>query len=91
MHSNVAACETPQRDASDHAHIARPLHIDRLHPVGSAVEIRLTSGDTFATKTKTAAFLWGGLALVEVEGRAGCYTLDALRPVESSQRLKGGR
>ena len=57
-----------------------PYTWNRLHPIGSAVEIRLANGSTVAAKTKTAAFLWGGLALVEVEGRAGCYTLDALKP-----------
>lgn len=58
-----------------------PYTWNRLHPIGSAVEIRLANGDTIATKTKTAAYLWGGLALVEVEDRAGCFTLDALRPL----------
>lgn len=60
-----------------------PYTWNRLHPVGSAVEIRLANGDTIATKTKTAAFLWGGLALVEIEGRAGCHTLDALLSVDA--------
>ncbi len=62
-----------------------PYAWNRLYPVGSVVEIRLANGNTVATKTKTAAYLWGGLVLVEVEGRAGCYTLDALQPVVCCQ------
>lgn len=57
-----------------------PYTWNRLHPIGSAVEIRLANGDTIATKTKTAAYLWGGLALVEVEARPGPFTLNALKP-----------
>ena len=62
-----------------------PYTWNRLHPIGSTVEIRLANGDTIATKTKTAAYLWGGLALVEVENRPGPFTLNALRPVTASR------
>lgn len=57
-----------------------PYTWNRLHPVGCAVEIRLSNGTTIATKTKIAAYLWGGLALVEVEGREGPYMLSAIEP-----------
>ncbi len=64
-----------------------PYTWNRLHPIGSAVEIRLANGTTVATKTKTAAYIWAGLALVEVEGHAGCFTLDALRPLPAQNFL----
>lgn len=63
--------------------LSDPYTWNRLHPVGSAVEIRLANGDTIATKTKKAAYLWGGLALVEVEDRPGPFTLDALRILDA--------
>lgn len=62
-----------------------PYTWNRLHPVGSPVEIRLRTGEIFATKTKSHAYLWGGLGLVEVEGREGWYTLDAVQPVTQGQ------
>jgi hypothetical protein len=49
-------------------------------PKGSAVEVVLRSGARLTTKTNGAAFVWGGLALVELEGRSGPYQVEHVRP-----------
>lgn len=53
----------------------------RLCPKGTPVELTLASGQTVRTKTKGPAFVWGEWALVELEGRPGCYQVEHVRPL----------
>jgi hypothetical protein len=57
------------------------LRFNRCCPKGSAVEVVLRSGERLSTKTTGAAFVWGGLALVELEGRQGPYQVEHVRPI----------
>jgi hypothetical protein len=52
-------------------------------PKGSVVEVVLRSGERLSAKTTGAAFVWGGLALVELEGRSGPYQVEHVRPATS--------
>ena len=57
------------------------LRFNQCCPKGSAVQIVLRSGERLSTKTTGAAFVWGGLALVELEGRSSPYQVEHVRPV----------
>lgn len=54
-------------------------------PPGTPVHVPLRNGSVLTGKRKTPAFLWSGIALVELEGLPGYWTVDAL-----SYRTKGG-
>jgi hypothetical protein len=56
------------------------LQFNRCCPKGSAVQVVLRSGARLTTKTADAAFVWGGLALVELEGRSGPYQVEHVLP-----------
>jgi hypothetical protein len=57
------------------------LRFNQSCPKGSAVEVVLRSGERLSTKTTGAAFVWGGLALVELEGCSSPYQVEHVRPV----------
>jgi hypothetical protein len=57
------------------------VRFNQCCPKGSAVEVVLRSGERLGTKTTGPAFVWGGLALVELEGRSGPYQVEHVRPV----------
>jgi len=50
-------------------------------PKGGAVEVALRSGEWMRTKTAGPAFVWAGLALVELEGTKGPYEVEHVRPL----------
>ncbi|GAB3366282.1 hypothetical protein GCM10027431_08020 [Lysobacter rhizosphaerae] len=50
-------------------------------PKGSAAEIVHKSGERLSVRTAGAAFVWGGLALVELEGAKGLFQVEHVRPV----------
>jgi hypothetical protein len=50
---------------------------------GTAVQVTLRSGDRLITKTAGPAFVWAGLALVELEGATGPYQVEHVSPVVS--------
>jgi hypothetical protein len=53
------------------------------HPVGSSVTLMRDSGP-MPTRTRSAAeVLSGHSAVVWLDGVAGCYALDRVRPVQS--------
>jgi hypothetical protein len=56
------------------------LRFNQCCPKGSAVEVVLRSGERLCTKTTGAAFVWGGLALVELEGLSGPYQVEHVQP-----------
>lgn len=45
-------------------------------PKGSLVEVALQSGERRRMKTAGPAFVWAGLALVELEGGKGPYEIE---------------
>jgi hypothetical protein len=48
-----------------------------VHPVGTAVDVRLDNGHVVRTKTKAPASLMGGhTAVAWLEAIPGCYRLD---------------
>ena len=57
------------------------IRFNQLCPKGSAVEIALRSGERLVTKTAGPAFVWAGLALVELEGAKGPYQVEHVRPL----------
>lgn len=52
-------------------------------PKGSAVEVILQSGERMRSKTAGPAFVWAGLALVELEGAKGPYEVEHVRPISA--------
>jgi len=56
------------------------LQFNQLCPKGSAVEVVLRSGERMSAKTAGLAFVWGGLALVELQGRPGPFQVELVRP-----------
>lgn len=56
------------------------LRFNQLCPKGSDVEIVLKSGERLSTKTAGPAFVWSGLALVELQGRSGPFQVEFVRP-----------
>jgi hypothetical protein len=56
------------------------IRFNQRCPKGSAVEIALRSGGRLVTKTAGPAFVWAGLALVELEGAKGPYQVEHVRP-----------
>ena len=53
---------------------------NRLCPAGTIVEVRLRDGGTRSGKLRSPAFVWSGMALVEVDGLPSYWTVDAVRP-----------
>ena len=56
------------------------LQFNQLCPKGSTVEVVLRSGARLSAKTVGPAFVWGGLALVELQGRPGPFQVELVRP-----------
>lgn len=54
-------------------------------PKGSAVEVRLRTGDRKVIKTAGPAFVWANLALVDLEGGTGPYQVEHLSPVAQTE------
>lgn len=63
------------------------LHFNQRCPRGSAVEVVLKSGARLRTKTTGPAFVWGGLALVELQGAGGPYQVEHVRPAALSREV----
>lgn len=69
--------------------IRAALQFNQLCPKGSTVEVVLRSGER-STKTVGPAFVWGGLALVELQGRPGPFQVEFVRPIVEMM-LNSGR
>ena len=54
-------------------------------PTGSTVEVALKSGQRLSAKTKGPAFVWAGMALVELEGRTGPFQVEFVEPAQNDQ------
>lgn len=69
------------------------LRFNQLCPKGSTVEVALKSGERLRARTAGPAFVWGGLALVDLQGRPGPFQVELLRPtgeVHLDQDLRAG-
>ena len=66
------------------------LQFNQLCPKGSTVEVVLKSGERLSAKTTGPAFVWGGLALVELQGRPGPFQVELVRPTSEVLRHSGG-
>lgn len=64
------------------------LRFNLLCPRGSAVEVVLKSGEHLSAKTAGPAFVWSGLALVELQGRSGPFQVELVRPAESADQAE---
>jgi hypothetical protein len=52
------------------------------HPIGTSVTVKLDSGETRATTTRSEAHVLSGhTAVIWLEGITGCYLLDRVSPV----------
>lgn len=61
---------------------ALALHWNTAYAVGIEVDLREDDGRITRTTTRSAAWVLGGhTAVIEVDGRSGCYRLDRLTPV----------
>lgn len=47
---------------------------------GSLVVVAMRDGSSHTAKLRAPAFVWSGLALVELVGLPGYYTVQAVRP-----------
>ena len=61
------------------------LRFNQQCPKGSAVEVRLQTGERKVMKTAGPAFVWANLALVELEGGNGPYQVEHLSPVAQTK------
>lgn len=57
------------------------IRFNQSHPKGSTVEVVLGSGERLRTKTAGAAFVWSGLALVELQGCPGLFQVEHVQPM----------
>ena len=57
------------------------LQFNQICPKGSTVEVVLKSGERLSAKTAGSAYVWGGLALVELQGRSGPFQVEIVRPI----------
>ena len=64
------------------------LRFNQSCPKGSTVEVTLRSSEPLRTKTSGPAFVWAGLALVELEGAKGPYEVEHVRPIEEAPQPK---
>lgn len=62
------------------------LQFNQLCPKGSTVEIVLKSGERLSARTERPAFVGGGLALVELQGRPGPFQVELVRPTSETRR-----
>jgi len=52
------------------------------YPIGQLVDVKKDDGTTLRTRTRSAAQLLSGhTAVIWVDGIAGCYSLDCVKPV----------
>jgi len=65
--------------------IRAALQFNQLCPKGSTVQVVLKSGERLTAKTVGPAFVWGGLALVELQGRPGPFQVELVRPLGEMQ------
>lgn len=56
------------------------LRFNQLCPKGSTVEVALKSGRRLSAKTTGPAFVWGGFALVELQGCSSPFQVELVRP-----------
>jgi len=56
------------------------FRFNQICPKGSPVEVVLKSGERIPAKTVGPAFVWGGLALVELEDRPGPFQVEFVLP-----------
>ena len=61
--------------------IRAALQFNQHCPEGATVEVVLRSGERLSAKTVGPAFVWGGLALVELQGRPGPFQVELVRPI----------
>ena len=78
---SIRATPLPHRAAMNF--LIAASRFNRLCPKGTPVELTLANGVKVRTKTKAPAFVWGEWALVEVEGREGCYQVEYVRPLDA--------
>lgn len=64
------------------------LRFNQLCPRGSAVEVVLKSGKRLSARTAGPAFVWSGLALVELQGRSGPFQVELVQPTESASQAE---
>lgn len=62
------------------------LRFNQCCPKGSAVEVQLKSGERLSANTAGPAFVWSGLALVELQGRPGPFQVELVRPTAETRR-----
>lgn len=59
---------------------------NRLCPPGTYVEVAMRDGSMRSGMLRAPAFVWSGIALVEVEGLPSFWTVNAVAP---AHRVKG--
>lgn len=64
------------------------LRFNQLCPKGSSVVVALKSGERLSAKTVGPAFVWGDLALVELQGRPGLFQVELVQPTGRASGLK---
>ena len=62
---------------------------NKVCPKGTPVEIALRSGGTLRAKTTCAAYVWGNLALVEVDAHQGFYQVQYVRVLKRDPERPG--
>lgn len=77
-HTAVSRTATPTGEATPMSY-ANALAFNRTCPPGTPVVITLRDGRTLNGKTKKPASVWADVALVEVEGRPGLWTVEAVK------------
>lgn len=63
------------------------IRFNQICPKGSTVEVVLRSGERLSTKTAGVAFVWSGLALVELQDRPGPFQVEHVQPIGDSSRI----
>jgi len=61
------------------------LRFNQRCPKGSTVEVVLRSGERLSARTVGPAFVWAGMALVELEGRPGPFQVEFVEPLQQSR------
>lgn len=60
------------------------LDFNEKHPVGTSVLVKMDSGTTKKTKTRSKAELLSGhTAVIWLDDICGCYTLERVTPYEN--------
>lgn len=53
-------------------------------PPGALVEVPMRDGTLRQGRLRAPAFLWAGIALIQIEGLPSYYTVGAARPARSA-------